>query len=275
MIITTLENFLLSVPTASGTEYNAIKPFVESADSEIQALLCGKDLYDYIALHSELSLFGALRDLIAFTAYKNAIPFVDLIQTNNGFAVVSNNNQAPASKERVERLIAQCSNIIDITTDKFITQVVGFADALTEWTKAGCFPGLTNCLFLTGYDYGQYGKSTKRSNFLAEKGLLITAQNTVLAPLISKDYLNALIVKVRAKSMGEKDLPALDFCKQILSRYVANDHDNVKLLNDQLANLLESDLVGYKTYADSKEYALKTGANYQNKKSDSTFFFGT
>ena len=44
--------------------------------------------------------------VIACEAFRRAVPSLDLILTPNGFGVVSNSNVAPASKERVERLIA-------------------------------------------------------------------------------------------------------------------------------------------------------------------------
>lgn len=44
--------------------------------------------------------------IIACEAFRRSVPSLDLILTPNGFGIVSNNNVAPASKERVERLIA-------------------------------------------------------------------------------------------------------------------------------------------------------------------------
>ena len=44
--------------------------------------------------------------IVAFDAFRNAIPHLDLILTPNGFGIVNNSSIAPASKERVERLIA-------------------------------------------------------------------------------------------------------------------------------------------------------------------------
>lgn len=43
--------------------------------------------------------------VVASDAFVRAIPSLDLVLTPNGFGVVSNNTIAPASKERVERLI--------------------------------------------------------------------------------------------------------------------------------------------------------------------------
>ena len=51
--------------------------------------------------------------LIATEALRRAIPSLDLVLTPNGFGVVSNQNIAPASKERVDRLIGSLADYRD------------------------------------------------------------------------------------------------------------------------------------------------------------------
>ena len=51
--------------------------------------------------------------LIASEALRRAIPSLDLVLTPNGFGVVSNQNIAPASKERVDRLIGSLADYRD------------------------------------------------------------------------------------------------------------------------------------------------------------------
>ena len=76
-------------------------------ESVIDAILADKS---YSALHASLAAIAAHR------ALADAIPSLDLVQTVNGFAVVSNQNLAPASRDRVDRLIAahrsQCDTAI-------------------------------------------------------------------------------------------------------------------------------------------------------------------
>ena len=55
---------------------------------------------------SLFTIHSSLSKVIACHAYMTAIPSLDLVLTPNGFGIVSNSNVAPASKERVERLLA-------------------------------------------------------------------------------------------------------------------------------------------------------------------------
>lgn len=54
-----------------------------------------------------------IRQLVVTEAFANAVPSLDLVLTPNGFGIVSNSNIAPASKERVERLIAELRSTRD------------------------------------------------------------------------------------------------------------------------------------------------------------------
>jgi hypothetical protein len=278
MIIDTIEKFVEAVPTASGTEFQAIKPFVYEADADVIASLIGVDLYNHIEAKSNDDRMNViLRNLIASDAYAKSIPFVDLIQTSNGFAVVNNSNVAPASKERVERLIAQCVRTVDTCTDLLINQVLLDTNARTEWAKFDGFKELTSCFFLTGKDWSTFSgqSNTGRVDFIKVKPSLLAFQKAVLEPAISKVYVDELIGKIRSGTLTTAgDREVVSVCKFLLSTLVNKRIDEARINLDKLVHTIESDIDSFTTYKDSAEYALKNTANYQNKMDDSTFFFG-
>lgn len=278
MLITTVPEFLKSIPTAQGTEWAAIEPFVKLADIHTKSTLTGPDLYAYIeSLSTDTnSLQDQLRNIIAYKAYKSAIPFVDLIQTPNGFGVVNNANISPASKERVERLMAHCDQQLDTATDMLILQLSTVPTALAEWTKFVGFEELTNCIFQTGIDFCNYGKfgNLKREAFLKTKNDLLSFQDTEIAEIISLDFVSEIINQIRSNTLTLPNTKVLRKLKSILGMFVQQKNEEAKELLGQLANLLDSILSSYATYAGSPEYALKIAPKYSNKQADSTFFFG-
>jgi len=276
MLITSLEDFLKSIPTARGSEWSALEPFAITADSTIQSLLTGSDLYTYIeGLAVDSVLKTTLRNLIAFQLYRDAIPFVDLVQTNNGFGVVSGTNIAPASKERVERLMLWCTNSFDKTTDLLITQLMDDSTALAEWKKSKRFNNLTNCLFVTGIDFSEYTKTDgSRTDFLKAKGQLLAFQKNELSTLISADYLAELITQNRSNTLTDVNSFIVEICKLILVKLLEKDIDEAKKLFNNLGYMFEKKLTDYPTYAASDEYKLKISPVYENKLEYPTFFFG-
>lgn len=70
--------------------------------------------------------------LIASEALRRAIPSLDLVLTPNGFGVVSNQNIAPASKERVDRLIGSLADYRDDCIANLLPVLVGASQWLTS-----------------------------------------------------------------------------------------------------------------------------------------------
>ena len=68
---------------------------------------CPKEIFDDIAERPDNNITKVtMARIVAFDAIRSSIPHLDIILTSNGFGIVNNSNIAPASKERVERLIA-------------------------------------------------------------------------------------------------------------------------------------------------------------------------
>jgi hypothetical protein len=111
MILKTLDDFTRVIPTAAGTEhFEDFEPYIQSAELWVKYNILGKTLYDAIDSGTIIddNLMRLCQNVIGNHAYWDAIPFLDVIQTESGFAVISASGKVPASKERVERLRDQC-----------------------------------------------------------------------------------------------------------------------------------------------------------------------
>ena len=69
----------------------------------------------------ETLLLHHLRMATTAEAMLHAVPMLDLVLTPNGFGVVSNQNIAPASKERVDRLLASLEKMRDDALNVILT----------------------------------------------------------------------------------------------------------------------------------------------------------
>ncbi len=278
MLINTIEHFIICIPTAAGSEWSAIEPHLETAQMELTMNLLGIDLNAVLLAFPEPT--GArlvANKLLAVSAYRNAIPFVDLKQTENGFAVVSNNNLAPASKERVERLISWCELHVDGLTDLLIKQILADATLRTEWAKFSEFEDIVNCFFVTGTEFSSYTnskESLRRSNFLQHKFELVIWQENIISPIISKNYLMQLIEEIRTQTFSPGSASIIHFCKMLLSALMLKEQRQAESLLEKISNMLENNLEKYSAYANSDEYMLKHAARDMNKADHPTFFMG-
>jgi hypothetical protein len=277
MLVNSIEEFVKYVPTARGTDWAPLNPYMEEADFEMEIFSFGKDLLDAIKALDETNQIRKIACKIhCLLGYHHAIPFTDLIQTETGFAVTNTQNLAPASKERVERLIIWCVDQIDVLTDMLTEAIRGNNTLLTEWKKFGGYKQIFDCLFLSGNDFAKWAKieGRKRAAFLNAKPDIVTLQLNLLAPVISKKYLSEIIEMLQNSAITEDAKPVITLCKQVLGQvYNKNQDEATKTLNE-ITNLLESDSSKYSVYFASPEYSLRHSANYVNNQADPIYFFG-
>lgn len=276
MLIPDIATLIEVIPTAAGTEYSTILPFLIQAEAIVKNDLLGKDCFNYIAAITDpAEMQQTLCQLVANKAYSLSIPYVDLIQTPNGFGVVSNSNQAPASKERVERLIQSCNAAVNAAIDLLFELIRQTPDALTEWAKCRKYEQLTNCLFITGIDYAMYADTDgTRGDFLKAKSTLLLAQKNELPEVLSVAYVAELLQANRDNTLVAPHIEVVETCKLALAAYAANNEDEAEELLENLIVAIEDDIDSYTTYKDSREYRLKYEVKYANQQTDPTFFFG-
>jgi len=84
-----------------------LEPYIESAQLWLEREYTGTD--DFLSpQHKQLAL-----KIVILRAFADAAPSLDLIITPSGMGVVNTESVAPASKERVDRLIASLNDMVD------------------------------------------------------------------------------------------------------------------------------------------------------------------
>lgn len=132
MIIAGNEELCRFVPnvalTVAGetTLYEKIAPWLEMVEINLIDKVVGSVSLDDNA-HRKILLLAQFVE--ANMALAMAAPSLDLVLTPNGFGVINTNNVAPASKERVERLIAKCNE----TASRSIDSLVSALADVPEW----------------------------------------------------------------------------------------------------------------------------------------------
>lgn len=106
-------------------------PAFANAEGDVFALI--KDKLDEVA--AEVELFAEGQELTdAAVAYicnegaRRAVPQLDLVITSSGIGVVSNQNVAPASRERVDALLGSLHRSASSSRDLFVGQLAKRAD---------------------------------------------------------------------------------------------------------------------------------------------------
>lgn len=100
-----------------------LAPFIESAKLWLETEYLGPD--DFLSdSHNEFA-----QKIIVKKAFADAVPSLDLIITPNGMAVINTDNMAPASKERVERLVASLRDYVRVN----VSLLLDFCHSYEAW----------------------------------------------------------------------------------------------------------------------------------------------
>lgn len=113
-----------------GSFYDKITPFLDQAEKWAVEAFTSRAIFDTICGMSEAHVIRThLSRVVVCEAFRNAAPSLDLVLTPNGFGIVSNQNVVPASRERVERLIAS----LEMERDGAIHLLLAALPSITEW----------------------------------------------------------------------------------------------------------------------------------------------
>ncbi len=145
----------------------------------------------YSQIISDEKLRKLCEPFVANRAAISFIPQLDLLLTESGFVVTSNSNQAPASKDRVERLIETCRQKSATSVENLLTYLASRDDYYDRWrhVKFCCrfdeFPCNTNLMFIK-YAIGWEDRTSLDYRNLYSR--MLDVQENVLIPVLGKNF---------------------------------------------------------------------------------------
>ena len=166
-----------------GETFANVRPYLDTATAELHERFAPGDHLDDVK--------DAAEAFVCYSASYEAIPALDLIATPNGFAVVSNQNLAPASKERVAALRESYRQSKSRYTHGLIVLLTRFTDYVLPAALASLplLPTASKCR-----DFGIYYKGVSffgDEEYAKVRPHLVEAEHR-LAGLISEEQVEHL-----------------------------------------------------------------------------------
>lgn len=142
--------------------FDKLTSFLDIAEEWVAHTFTSQATFSTIAGYADANIIKTYAaKVVVCEAFKNAVPSLDLILTPNGFGIVSNSNVAPASKERVYRLVdsleAERDNAIRLLLSSLPGEPSWMASTQCEYFSATMFPNLDICDYL-GVAHQQWKK---------------------------------------------------------------------------------------------------------------------
>ena len=126
--------------------YDKIQYHLQQSETWLTNTFVSADTMSRIKTYSDTTpLLHHCRMALAADAMLHAVPQLDLILTPNGFGIVSTSNIAPASKERIDRLLASLEKLRDDALSIVLTML---PDA-HHWTSSTQYDYFAATMFPT------------------------------------------------------------------------------------------------------------------------------
>ncbi len=121
--------------------FDKLLPWLTSARLWMEEFILGE-------FQPENGLYELAEKIIVYKAFAEAVPSLDVTLSPAGFAVINTDGRAPASKERVERIVASLSSFVDANLAVLVRELhrclEWVASSLGVWFRATFIPDFTD-----------------------------------------------------------------------------------------------------------------------------------
>jgi hypothetical protein len=208
---------------------------------------------------------------VCLEAFYESIPQLDLVLTATGFGVVSNQNVAPASAERVSNLRTQVRNDADDALDALILLLT----TVESWNSTEMARVLINSVFFTARDLQMFmGMPRAHRSDLDEMRQRITGEEEKIRRMISNEAYEDLLDKLRRNDYGDKEAALIYKIRSIIGWAISPMGIGFKIGLEDISNYMEKNLESFPIYAGSEAYKVKHFKPFENEKENSCYFFG-
>ena len=271
MITITQSIFETHVPAFRDVEsrtFDAISPKIEQALLSVNEHLSVPDTLD---AHTE----DLLCAYVSLKAAYEVLPQLDLVLTENGFAVVSNTNLAPASRDRVASLQERLRKDKSVAYDKLLMALMD----IPTWKDANGFRWLNRSLLwnptLMRF-YGivsQNGKQIFEEEFQQMFSDMMAAQTTV-SRMVSFEQMQWLLHNQTHVDRHDRRAELLEHCRALMAALIMEKRMEIQQLTQLVQYFLNTYAEELPEYRNSSKYQADQFQPYENKPQDPCFFFG-
>ena len=269
------EQLLPFVRAASEDVFNKIEPSFEQTYNDLVADVVNID-HESEATQEGSPLLRHVTGYVILATFLDRLHSQDIIMTDNGFGVVSNDNIAPASQARVDALEHELTYSRDMARHNMINElrrVDGWAE--TEQALDNIRSFFWSPVLLRQYYYIDHKPTF--DDLASFRSNIDTAEN-FLRKQLSDDLIDQLLSEERKAKFEPNHraakLKILDFIALFLPQNGdITDRQDTHGSFENLLRFIEDHLDDFTKYRDSTAYKANHMQAYENKADDTTFFF--
>ncbi|MBR5118210.1 MAG: hypothetical protein IK100_06145 [Muribaculaceae bacterium] len=280
-LITTDQQLLKYLPNAFATAqgeapfFEKVLPWLEAAERWTFSQFIGNAFLPILVTMDENHpLRMTTCSVVAHEAMMRAVPSLDLVLTPNGFGIVSNSNVAPASRDRVIRLVKSLEESRDIAIEQMLQYLFQderwYATSKRRWFTATLFPNI-DLASLCGFPEKRW------ANYLALRLKAVEVEQRIAEEYISPEQMDVL----RGEVIGidwtftladRLHLRVIEQLRAIVVDVLKGNLLNIQALRD-IVDLMRKNEEIFAEFANSDTAKLFTPPIFENKKRAHGYWF--
>lgn len=270
----TFDDFIRVCPAAQMPDeavFESISGHIDEALAYVRSLITPA-IFDSLPSRARRDVIPELADMVAgyvcASAFEKAIPQLDLVLTPTGFGVVSNQNVAPASAERVKSLRSSLRRSADYWLDLIIDHI----RPIIDWSASPLGSQLIDGLFWRGDHMVVFGHYEPTREELHRMMPSIRAAGLEISRVISPELYGHLVEGERTASLDSCESELVDLCRRAMAQWI-DSRDSYPSARISLLRYIEKNADRLPLYLNSSTYRAHHATRYENKKNDPCYFF--
>ena len=259
---TAFEQYVPSFRDSQPNTFEAVRPMMEHYLSVAK---------DQMAVPEDYPNQPLLEAYVYKNAAAEAVPSLDLILTDSGFAVVSNQNLAPASRERVTALLNSLRRQASDARDLLLLDL-----CKTTWVSSKQCTLVRSTLLWCPMLARRYGiainENDPQGDFLLHLPTIEQASE-MATNIIGQPLMDFLITHQDEYSEKPAYVLVRENTRKYMSAVVQQNRRAAEAQRQYILKKIELLADELPEYKESSTYRAAQAKNYENKPEDPTFFF--
>lgn len=291
MLVNTIGRMMAVIPTIADDNFDKFAPYLADARAWLKREIVGTELYNLINAASDAVLADDATDeqkaafaidtelvthaesIISYKAYFEAIPFLDLVGTADGFAVRSNQTHAPASKERVAALRQANLKWVGESIENLLEFLEEHEDYHDEWKGSPAYSMLSDTFILTVREFRKYAQfDGSRLEWIKLHPEMMNAMRLKIGSRISPELSDQILEQLRDGDLTDKNKAILENLRFAFANFTIGNNDLAESYLVRVRNVIMKKPDDYPAFRDSDLYATILANTIEKNKTGNSIF---
>ncbi len=258
MLCKNMDSLRRYLPAVINSEYAKYEAEVSEANHWIRGEILGSALYETIngEQFADDELLYLCEAVVARKAYMEGIPSFDLAETSSGFVVSRNEQQAPASPERVQKLRESIALRLTDSIERLLQYLEQHPDYHDQWKGSPVYAMLTDTFIHTLTEFRRYAPFPgSRMEYIDAKPRMLEVIRLRIEPVISRELSDEIIEQLRDDDLSQANSRIIGDLKFAYANYVAGQTEKANTFLYKVRGRLNAQAEDYPAWESSAVYA--------------------